>query len=482
VNNTDTVIRREWADGIGAGARAERWLGPVSSAVLVVGDGLLVTAAFVVAYWLRFVAPSDEASGLALDEYVRMGANVSVLAVLVLALHGFYDAGRPRSWPATFQTAVSGVSTGLVAAVAMSFFVGEDGFSRLWFGAGWALAVLSVFAWRTVAHRVYVRVRAAVIPRRRVVVVGANPLGRELADELASRYDVVGYVDNGTDLLGMDRPLLGPIAELEGLVSDYAVDEIVVTLPENRREQIMQLVARGFTRPVQVNLVPGLSDVLPERFELNRLGDRSLIRFAPAARVGSSKRATDLVLTIVAFVLAAPLLGCIALAIKLDSAGPVFFRQERLGRNGRPFQMLKFRSMVNDADRQLELLRERNEAEGPMFKIRRDPRLTRVGAVLRRLSLDELPQLINVLRGEMSLVGPRPPLPAEVAKYEPWQVGRLRALPGMTGLWQVSGRSQVPFHDMVRLDLHYIRNWSLQMDVEILLRTVPAVLSNRGAY
>ena len=144
--------------------------------------------------------------------------------------------------------------------------------------------------------------------------------------------------------------------------------------------------------------------------------------------------------------------------------------------------MMKFRSMRRDADRLLAELRERNEASGPLFKMRNDPRVTRVGRLLRRTSLDELPQLFNVLRGEMSLVGPRPPLPREVADYEDWQHGRLRAVPGMTGLWQVSGRSDVPFHDMVRLDLHYIRNWSLALDLEIILRTIPAVVGNRGAY
>jgi lipopolysaccharide/colanic/teichoic acid biosynthesis glycosyltransferase len=146
------------------------------------------------------------------------------------------------------------------------------------------------------------------------------------------------------------------------------------------------------------------------------------------------------------------------------------------------FEMLKFRSMYQGADNMVELLRDRNEASGPLFKIRKDPRVTPIGKFLRRFSLDELPQLINVMRGEMSLVGPRPPLPSEVDKYEAWQLGRLQALPGMTGLWQVSGRSEVPFNDMIRLDLHYVRNWSFGLDLEIMLRTIPAVVSKRGAY
>jgi lipopolysaccharide/colanic/teichoic acid biosynthesis glycosyltransferase len=153
-----------------------------------------------------------------------------------------------------------------------------------------------------------------------------------------------------------------------------------------------------------------------------------------------------------------------------------------VGKDGRHFRVLKFRSMREDADLRLSEVQRLNEVSGPMFKIRRDPRITRVGGFIRRYSLDELPQLINVVRGEMSLVGPRPPLPAEVERYEDWQLGRLRALPGITGLWQVSGRSEVPFDDMVRLDLEYIRKRSLALDFEILMRTIPAVLSTRGAY
>jgi exopolysaccharide biosynthesis polyprenyl glycosylphosphotransferase len=200
------------------------------------------------------------------------------------------------------------------------------------------------------------------------------------------------------------------------------------------------------------------------------------------AKVSWLKRMVDLLLVGVGLVAAAPLLAAIAVGIKLDSPGPIFYRQQRVGKDGRPFRMIKFRSMRQDADRQLEALRAQNEATGPLFKMKNDPRITRVGRVLRRLSLDELPQLFNVLKGEMSLVGPRPPIPAEVEEYEDWQCGRLRAVPGITGLWQVSGRSEVPFHDMVRLDLHYVRNWSLALDLEILWRTIPAVLTSRGAY
>jgi lipopolysaccharide/colanic/teichoic acid biosynthesis glycosyltransferase len=194
------------------------------------------------------------------------------------------------------------------------------------------------------------------------------------------------------------------------------------------------------------------------------------------------KRLLDVLGAGLALILHAPLLLLAALAIKLESRGPVFYRSTRIGKNGRPFTFLKLRSMVDGADRVRHHVQHLNEAEGPIFKISNDPRVTRVGRFLRVTSIDEIPQFFNVLRGEMSLVGPRPPLPAEVAQYEPWQLHRLDVLPGITCLWQISGRSRIGFQEWMRLDLEYIRHQSLKLDLKILLRTIPAVLSREGAY
>jgi exopolysaccharide biosynthesis polyprenyl glycosylphosphotransferase len=196
----------------------------------------------------------------------------------------------------------------------------------------------------------------------------------------------------------------------------------------------------------------------------------------------AAKRACDVLVAGLGLLALAPLLLAVALAIKLGSRGPVVFRQERIGLRGRPFTLLKFRTMVAGADRLLEGLREQNEADGPLFKLRHDPRVTSVGRFLRRYSIDELPQLVNVLKGEMSLVGPRPPLAAEVALYEEWQLDRLEVRPGITGLWQVSGRSELPFEEYVRLDLFYVENWSIAYDLFILSKTIPLLVSARGAY
>jgi lipopolysaccharide/colanic/teichoic acid biosynthesis glycosyltransferase len=194
------------------------------------------------------------------------------------------------------------------------------------------------------------------------------------------------------------------------------------------------------------------------------------------------KRALDVLGSLIALVLSAPVLLLAALAIKLESGGPVFYKSTRIGRGGRPFTFYKLRSMVNGADRHRHHLTHLNEADGPVFKICNDPRVTRIGRFLRSSSIDEIPQFFHVLSGDMSLVGPRPPLPEEVAQYEPWQMRRLNVRPGLTCLWQVNGRSRIGFQEWMRLDLEYIRRQSAMLDLKILLRTIPAVISREGAY
>jgi exopolysaccharide biosynthesis polyprenyl glycosylphosphotransferase len=204
------------------------------------------------------------------------------------------------------------------------------------------------------------------------------------------------------------------------------------------------------------------------------------VRISPFTRF--LKRAIDVIFSLLVLVVTAPLMGLIAVAIKLDSPGPVLFRQARVGKGGKPFTVYKFRSMKTGADEQKELLRGLNEADGPIFKIKDDPRVTRMGHWLRRFSLDELPQFYNVLRGDMSIIGPRPPLQEEVAEYQPWHMRRLDIAPGITGLWQVSGRSELPFDEMALLDIYYVEQWRPALDLQILLRTIPTILFGDGAY
>lgn len=489
MSSTDVSLPRlTWHNGWSREAlrrrhQAETALPVLFGAGTFVIDVLTVTSAFLVAYWLRFVVPDDGGSALSIDAYARVGAVVGLLTTVVFASHGFYDEDRPPAWAARARVVVSSVSTALVIAATVSYFLGDQRYSRLWLGAGTGLAMLGLLVWRSFAHTLYLTARDRLAPTNRVIIVGANPTGEKIADELSRTHRVVGFVDNGSDLVEpRSTPLLGPIARLESLVHVQGATEVVVALPIDRHEQVRRVIARGFRRPVTIRLAPELDGMLPGRVEVRHVGGRPYIGFTPMAKVSWLKRTMDVVLGCAISIALLPLLVAIVIAIKLDSPGPVLYRQERVGKHGRRFGMYKFRSMRPDADRLIEQLRNQNEASGPLFKIRDDPRVTWVGRFLRRFSLDELPQLINVLRGEMSLVGPRPPVPSEVSQYDDWHLGRLRAAPGMTGLWQASGRSEVPFHDMVRLDLHYIQHWSLALDFEILVRTIPAVLSHRGAY
>ncbi len=476
------VEERPWQlSRLGGDAVVVRLVPAVFVGVAAAADTLILVGSFLLANAVRSVPPDGNAAFTS-DSSDLMAVIVAVLGVGLLALRNVYDFEHPQPWPSQLYAIVASVSIAIVGAVGLSLFVSEP-FARSWSAAGSIFAVLGLATWHAAMGRGYPVLSGLLMPARRAIIVGANAAGRESARDLEQKgYQVVGYADNGSDLLDVDRPLLGPIARLDELVQNFGVDELVIALPTDRRAQLSRVLPRGFVRHVHVKYAPDLGDLLPRHFDIRWIGARHYIDFAPVVQVSWVKRAVDVTLAVSGLVVLAPVFLTLAIAIKVDSPGPTFYRRVRVGKDGRRFGMLKFRSMRQDAEACIAELLQRNEVSGPMFKIRRDPRVTRVGRFLRRYSLDELPQLLNVVLGDMSLVGPRPPLVAEVEKYEDWELGRLRAVPGITGLWQVSGRTEVPFHDMVRLDLHYIRNWSFVLDVEILLRTIPAVLSTKGAY
>jgi exopolysaccharide biosynthesis polyprenyl glycosylphosphotransferase len=279
----------------------------------------------------------------------------------------------------------------------------------------------------------------------------------------------------------------GDLPELYDVIADTIVDrsvERVILAPDGcGPDELLDLIRLIDAVGVKLSVVPRLLDVVGPAYPFDELDRLSLLGVRPHSLTrpaGQLKRAIDLVAAVALLTAIAPLLGAIALGIKLDSQGPVFFRQRRIGRGGRAFDMIKFRSMVPDAEAIKPTLRAHNEAEGGLFKITEDPRITRVGRLLRRISLDELPQLLNVVRGEMSLVGPRPLVPDEDALIEGWRRRRLAVRPGMTGVWQISGSSKVPMHEMVKLDYMYAVNWSLWLDLKILIRTVPYVIGRQG--
>jgi exopolysaccharide biosynthesis polyprenyl glycosylphosphotransferase len=336
----------------------------------------------------------------------------------------------------------------------------------------------------------------------KVLVVGEPTAADAVASHLAARTDhpyvTVGAVRVGPGPLAAGirtgKRLAAAVpespAEDAGLVigAVHRLDaDLVLVVPGAAfsGERLRHLSWGLHDAGIELFVAPGLVEVSVKRLETGSAGGMSLLRVAPPVREGVQpllKEALDRSAALLGLLVLAPVLLVVAAAVKLSSPGPVLYLHERIGRAGRPFVMWKFRTMRVGADRQKTALAQQNEHDGPMFKMRRDPRVTRVGHWLRRTSLDELPQLVNVLKGDMSLVGPRPPLAEEVAHYTPVERRRLTVRPGMTGLWQISGRSDLSWDETVRLDLAYVDNWSFTSDVDVMARTLRAVLDGRGAY
>ncbi len=367
----------------------------------------------------------------------------------------------------------------------------DDRLSRIWI-ALFAFLTGALLLCEKLALRVSSRyVRAHGFNYRTVLIVGANEAARSIAASILGHrfwgYRVAGFVADDDepmpDTLG-DLPVLGRVSEIRRIVAAQVIDEVLFAIDRrdfDRFEDLfLALQEQGIITRFALNFFPHAKASV----QLEDLDGVPLLTFSTGpTSVGGLllKRTQDIVLAGVLLVLALPVLAALAALIRLSSSGAVLFRQTRCGRNGRLFTLYKFRTMTADAEGRRREIEHLNEMDGPVFKARNDPRVTRSGRLLRKFSLDELPQLWNVLKGDMSLVGPRPPIPEEVAQYERWQRRRLAMKPGLTCLWQISGRNELDFEQWMKLDLAYIDNWSPWLDLKILLRTIPVVLSGKGA-
>lgn len=319
---------------------------------------------------------------------------------------------------------------------------------------------------------------------KNVLIIGAGRVGEQIRDNLnankANRSRFIGFLDDYKS----GEQILGSISRIEELVQKHKIHEIYITIP-SERSIINSLIASVRKYDVEIKIIPELFELVTSSVSFDHAFDYPCIEIVRTPLRGLNwfmKRSADFIVSAIGIVIISPLLLVIAAAIKLDSKGPLLIKQKRIGKNGAPFHMLKFRSMVANAEALKPALAKQNEADGPVFKIKNDPRITRVGRFTRKYSLDELPQLFNVLMGQMSLVGPRPPLPSEVEQYNDYQWRRFDVRPGITGLWQVSGRSDLPFEEWVKLDIYYIERWSLSLEFKVLLKTIPVVLKGDGAY
>jgi exopolysaccharide biosynthesis polyprenyl glycosylphosphotransferase len=415
-------------------------------------------------------------------------ATVAIWPV-VFAVYGLYDLRRPTHATAELRRLFNAAVMAVLLVVLVTFEANADP-RRGFIPALLIVCLATVITGRLITRRLTHVLNTHAVTSQLTLIAGTNDEARALARTLMRRpwmgYRVCGFVEvTRSGLEVMDGiPVLGTVEDITQIAAAHAVRAVIIA-GSAAGGTTLQAIDSALPADVNVRVSPGLPNLGAARVILEPIDGMALFslrrhRFSRRQRV--QKRCLDIVVTSVALVVGAPLMLGIALMVKVSSPGPVLFRQRRVGAQERGFTIFKFRTMVVNADAQRDGLLAHNEADGLLFKMRRDPRVTRVGRLLRRTSLDELPQLFNVLRGEMSLVGPRPALPEEATRYAELQRGRLRVKPGVTGLWQVNGRHDLAFEDYVRYDLFYVENWSLTMDLYILAKTIPALLTARGSY
>jgi exopolysaccharide biosynthesis polyprenyl glycosylphosphotransferase len=484
-----TEARLPLPAGAGRSAVAERDVRGLVMAGRLLGDigalllGLMV-AQGIQQTLLALGGPVQPLQPLAVFNTLAIGIWLALFAAV-----GLYDARRLVNAAEELRLVVQGVAIGTVVAT-FAAFVLEVPAQRSWVLAAWVGCTLAVLATRF-AYRLILRfMRRSGVLVSRLLIVGAGRDGRDLCRAVRRAsflgFQVVGFLDDtaprGPVAAGLPE-ILGPTSSLRQAVVEHRANAVLVAGGSVANETAEHVYRDLQELPVDLHLSTGVLGVAASRVAVQRFDDVPVLGLRRAELTRWQrwlKRAFDLVVAGMLAVVLSPVLLACAVAVRVTSRGPVLFRQQRVGRDGQVFSMHKFRSMVADAESRLGALQSRKETDGPIFKLQRDPRVTRVGRVLRTFSLDELPQLVDVLRGDMSLVGPRPLPVYEVDLSDPWARNRLRVRPGLTGLWQVSGRHRLPFDDLVRYDLFYVENWSISMDLVILLRTIPAVLLRSG--
>jgi exopolysaccharide biosynthesis polyprenyl glycosylphosphotransferase len=434
-------------------------------------------------------------AGYAVAGYAIGGRVLAVSLITVpvwigcFSAYGLYDQRRLVAPSEEAGRLFHGVTVATIATV-MAAFLLKVTVTRRSVAIVWLSCLLTVglirLARRKVIHLLHIRGYLGT----RVLIVGSNDEGRSIGRTLLRQrwtgYRPLGFVQTGLgrEDVGADPiPVVGSLPDLPGIVRSHNAEAVILASTALDPGQLSDLCAGLDALGVETRISAGLPQVAASRVNIEPLDGVAMLSVRPnqlSAQQSAVKRVVDVAASLLLLVLLAPVMAVIALVVRLTSTGPIIFRQIRVGEGGTPFVIYKFRTMVADAELLRSGILDLNEADGPLFKVSRDPRVTGIGRFLRRFGLDELPQLYNVIRGEMSLVGPRPPLRGETERYDEWVRGRLRVKPGMTGLWQVSGGHELAFDDYVRYDLFYIANWSLALDLYILVRTVPALFRRRG--
>ena len=480
------------------------------TAALLVGDFLTLIAAFSLAYVLRFILLpyertfSVEGYGevvrtFSLGGYAMIVAAIIPLWLLIFAINQLYSSQILFGGFEEYIRVFYSVTIGTLAIVVFGFFTRDDLLvSRGWLLISWGLALILVDSFRFAFRHFIFGLRNRGHLLSPALIVGANDEGVALAEQLqktsTSGLYITGFIDVGfrDEILPVGSSVynsfevLGRLDDLENVINDKNVEELIIASSNLRRQQLLDVFQSSSSIPgLNLRLTSGLFEIISTGMRVKELAYVPLIEVNKNRISGADatlKLLLDYSLAILTLALIWPILLLIAIIIRLDTPGATFYRRRVMGVGGHEFDAFKFRTMHDNGDEILDSYPELRKELAENFKLKEDPRVTRVGQLLRKTSLDELPQLFNVLRREMSLVGPRIITPAEVAKYEKWDLNLMTVRPGLTGLWQVSGRSDVTYDERVRLDMHYIRNWSIWLDIQLLFQTIPAVLKSRGAY
>ncbi len=477
---------------------------------MIILDAILVDVAFRLAYYLRYIVFlnshlillfRDNLLGLENNSHKDVTATFSsfrpleigivIGLIAIFALRGLYGIRLTGSWFRQAWTIVSSATLGLAFLITYYFVFQPQSSSRLLVLFVWASAIVVLCTARLIVSSAMGILYRLGLGETRLLVVGSGRLSKMIMQHIVANpnlgYSIVGFLHD------MNEPpsdfgrfkMLGTLEDLGMVIRSMQIDEVIIALPSHLHQQSIRSVRLCERLGTSFKLVPDLYELSLSRIDMEAVEGIPLISIKQVSINSVQRivtRLVDIVISILILLIGLPLWICIALIIRLSSPGEILYKQTRIGLNGQPFKVYKFRSMYKDADARLADLMAHNEVQGPLFKIKDDPRITLVGKFLRHTSFDEIPQIIKVLKGEMSLVGPRPSLPHEVAQYEEWQKGRLAIKPGLTGLWQVRGRSDISFDEGVLMDMYYIENWSLRLYFQVLLRTIPAVLFRRGAY
>ena len=457
----------------------------VFKVVLATLDTGFLASAFLLAYWARFHLPVFPTPPEAdFGTYLRFSLFIGFVGFVTLYNSGMYRLKQPFFGIDDFFAVVKAVTLSHLIAAAVSFAIrgripGDsiETYSRIVIAVSWLLGIFILTFWRLGFDTVITALRRRGVGLTRVLILGNGHFGHSFHTLLSKNpelgYAPVGLIDETDPEIVSERLRSGP------------VDEVMITAGDADPSRVMTLMGACQDSRVKFSMVPTLFHMLTSQIQVREVAGVPIFGLEERIFLRSSrilKRTIDLLLALGSLLVVSPLIGISAALIRLESRGPVVWRQKRIGKKARPFMIYKLRSMRKDAEVLRTELDGLNEVEGALFKIKQDPRITRIGRLIRKFSVDEVPQLINVIKGEMSVVGPRPPLPSEVDRYESWQWKRFEVLPGLTGLAQISGRSDLSFDETLRFDFYYIENWSPLLDIKIILKTIPKVLLARGAY